>query len=751
MVPSVARKVFLVLLFTFVLSASTASARKTALGGTPVTDLVAKAQVAGEIDLIVGLRLSRPFRAEGKLKMNVLAEQRHDLRSAQERVRRRHGSQVFLTFDSIPFMLLRANAATVSRLGEDDDVASLEEDRLAKVVLADTTARIGVTQLWSMLDGSGWTIAQLDTGVEKTHPFLENKVVDEACFSRSYASNAVLSTCPDGIDDNGTYPGVLKPPGVLFKKQFHAGAAAPCDMAISSDCGHGTTTAGVAVGANGSHQSRSFSGVAKGSTLLPIQVFSYVNGQLVRSFLGDQIRALVYIYETARFERSIAAVTISVSVEGLGYTNQGECDAAQDDTTSANAYTAAVANLRSVGIPVVMGAGNTALQNGPAFPSCILPGISVGGVTKADNIWAFTNSGDLMDLWAPAAADAATPSTGDFETGIVTSWPGGGYIGALGTSIATPHVAGAFALLRQRWPAGNVEALINGVLNTGPRITNAQNGVTKRRLDVFAAVRHLVHADFNGDALGDLVWENRSATPANAFWFTNLTNVPVGTPAYTGNASFPASPAGWRIVGTGDFNVDRKADLLLHHVATGQVAVWYMNGSSYQSSVLLASLAPMPWTAAAVADFDRNGWDDIAWRNTNTGENAVWLMNGAVVANVVSMTANADLSWRIVGAGHFNGDDSVDLVWRNDAGDATAVWLMNGTTYSHSVLLPATGDTNWRIEAVGDFNREGNTDLVWRNHVTGANAVWLMNGTTYVTSVSLPSVADPNWYIAGPR
>jgi hypothetical protein len=268
--------------------------------------------------------------------------------------------------------------------------------------------------------------------------------------------------------------------------------------------------------------------------------------------------------------------------------------------------------------------------------------------------------------------------------------------------------------------------------------------------------RHLVHADFNSDSLGDLVWEKRSATPANAFWFTDLTNVPAGTPAYTGNASFPASPAGWHIVGTGDFNLDWKEDLLLHNAATGQVAIWYMNGASYQSSTVLASLASAPWTAAAVADFDRNGSDDIVWRNTNTGENAVWLMNGAAVANVVSMTANADLSWRIVGAGQFNAgdfnaDDSIDLVWQKDTGDATAVWLMNGTTYSHSVLLPATGDANWRIEAVGDFNRDGNADLGWRNHVTGANAVWLMNGTAYVTSVSLPTVADPDWYIVGPR
>jgi hypothetical protein len=281
--------------------------------------------------------------------------------------------------------------------------------------------------------------------------------------------------------------------------------------------------------------------------------------------------------------------------------------------------------------------------------------------------------------------------------------------------------------------------------------------VTRRRLDVSAAVHKLVQADFDDDTLGDLVWENRSATPANAFWFMNLANVPAGAPVYKGNASFPAPPAGWRIAGTGDFNADRKEDLLLHNAGSGQVAVWHMHLGAYQSSTLLASLAPAPWSASAVADFDRDGIPDIVWRNASSGENAIWRMswNGQTssltVAGVVYLPLNQDPNWRIVGAGHYDTDESVDLVWRTDTGDGTAVWLMKGTTYSGSKLLPATGDASWRIEAVGDLDRDSNMDLVWRNHVTGANALWRIDDVGAVTSVPLPSVADPSWYIVGPR
>jgi subtilisin family serine protease len=43
------------------------------------------------------------------------------------------------------------------------------------------------------VDGTGQVIAILDTGVDKTHPFLANKVVAEACFSTTLAGRSVTT------------------------------------------------------------------------------------------------------------------------------------------------------------------------------------------------------------------------------------------------------------------------------------------------------------------------------------------------------------------------------------------------------------------------------------------------------------------------------------------------------------------------------------------------------------------------------
>lgn len=79
------------------------------------------------------------------------------------------------------------------------------------------------------LFGVGQTVAILDTGVEKTHPFLMGKVVSEACYS---TNNADLSSerpvCPGGVT-NSTAPGS----GV--------------NCAISG-CDHGTHVAGIVGG-----------------------------------------------------------------------------------------------------------------------------------------------------------------------------------------------------------------------------------------------------------------------------------------------------------------------------------------------------------------------------------------------------------------------------------------------------------------------------------------------------------------------
>jgi len=49
---------------------------------------------------------------------------------------------------------------------------------------------------------------------------------------------------------------------------------------------------------------------------------------------------------------------------------------------------------------------------------------------------------------------------------------------------------------------------------------------------------------------------------------------------------------GWRIVGTGDFSGDGRADILWHNGTTGGLVVWYMAGGALLDSVALSNLVP---------------------------------------------------------------------------------------------------------------------------------------------------------------
>jgi hypothetical protein len=84
----------------------------------------------------------------------------------------------------------------------------------------------------------------------------------------------------------------------------------------------------------------------------------------------------------------------------------------------------------------------------------------VGASTKVPEAMAsFTNRAAMLSLLAPG-------------TSIRSSVPGGGYNSFSGTSMATPHVAGAFALLKQKQPAASVDQLLAALTSTGAPISD---------------------------------------------------------------------------------------------------------------------------------------------------------------------------------------------------------------------------------------------------------------------------------------
>jgi subtilisin family serine protease len=178
---------------------------------------------------------------------------------------------------------------------------------------------------------------------------------------------------------------------------------------------------------------------------------------------SDMLAGLQHVYDVAA-KYHVASVNMSIG----GVLHNKPCDT--------NVLKPALDALRSIGVATVIAAGNDSFTSGLAEPGCISTAISVGATTKTDTIASYSNSSTWMSLWAPGSS-------------INSSIPGGGYAFFNGTSMATPHVAGAFALARQAYPNESVTQLLARFQSNGPQITDARNGVTKRRLDIVNALR----------------------------------------------------------------------------------------------------------------------------------------------------------------------------------------------------------------------------------------------------------------------
>jgi subtilisin len=410
-----------------------------------------EADRAGTVPVIAGLRTA--FTPEGQLAGAQAASQHARIAQARTRLL---GSlagtrfELVRSYRTLPFVALRLTPAALDALRRSGQAATLAKDELSGPELAQSTQVVEATEGARLSrDGAGQHVAILDTGVERTHPFLRqtpsgpSKVVAEACFSAE-------ASCPNGQ-----------------QSQIAPGAGRPCTYAASG-CRHGTHVAGIAAG-KGSR----FSGVAPGAKLVAVQVFSRFTGgdcagagedPCTLSYTSDQLAGLEYVLGLQP-ARSIASVNLSL---GGGH-HVADCP-----DHLAGTYKPAVDNLRSVGIATVVASGNEGFNDGVAAPACVPTVITVGATTKADQVWERSNSSSQVELLAPGV-------------GINSSVPGGRFAVFNGTSMATPHVAGAWAVMRQVHRTASVDAVLAALRTTGLPVADPDNGVTAPRIRVLSA------------------------------------------------------------------------------------------------------------------------------------------------------------------------------------------------------------------------------------------------------------------------
>jgi subtilisin family serine protease len=185
---------------------------------------------------------------------------------------------------------------------------------------------------------------------------------------------------------------------------------------------------------------------------------------------SDAIAAIDYVADTLSGVWNIASVNMSFGSTST-WSSESACDSAN------GAFASAVATVQALGIAAVAAAGNGSVTTGLASPGCLSSVIGVGATSDiSDVIWNKSNSGPPLDLLAPGA-------------NIYSSVLSGSYANATGTSMASPHVAGAFAVLHQGDPAASVSTLKTTLESTGVPVTDSRNGLLRPRIEMDAAVR----------------------------------------------------------------------------------------------------------------------------------------------------------------------------------------------------------------------------------------------------------------------
>jgi subtilisin family serine protease len=369
--------------------------------------------------------------------------------------------------------------------------------------------QIGAPEAWkSGHTGKGTTVAVLDTGVDATHPDLDDAVTDAQNFTDATT----------GAEDHH---------------------------------GHGTHVASTITGDH-----PKYGGVAPDTKV--------INGKVLNDYGGG---AESWIIAGMEWAAAKGAKVINMSL-GSPFPSDGTDPMSQ----AVNRITA------DTGALFVIAAGNSGGTLGS--PGAADAALTVGAVDHNDQLAPFSSRGPRWgdsaikpDITAPGVNIAAAKA----KNGQIGTPVDDGHVRLSGTSMATPHVVGAAAILAGQhpdWQAGQLKSALMGSAKAHPTLSVFEQGAG--RVDVARAVTQTVQASPASVSAGVAQWPHNDDVPiTKTLSYTNSSASPVtldltaevrgpnGTTVPAGMFTFSPStltiPAGGKAQAT--VSIDTKIDM----------------------------------------------------------------------------------------------------------------------------------------------------------------------------------------------
>ena len=358
----------------------------------------------------------------------------------------------------------------LEKLMNDPDIEKVYLNSVKHISLDDSVPQINGDNVWKLklnntnITGKDETICIIDTGIDTNHSAFTGRILSQYCYC-NITNYGSGGCCPNNETE---------------------------DTNAEDDEGHGTHCAGIAAGNHSTYK-----GVAPEAGIISIKVCNSTD----TCDDGDIIAGIDWCVNNATtYNISVISMSLGGDISYSNYCNN-------------DAFAPAINSAVGQNILVVVASGNYEWTNGISSPACVQNATPVGA-SDGTSVASFSNRNNITNLLAPGVS-------------ITAPYIGGGTTPMSGTSMATPHVAGAAALLKQFVRLYNetditpqeIEDVLN---NTGTEIDDTSgSGRNYSRIDVYAAILSLDTTPPNVTFV-NITPENETIT-SNTFIFVNVT------------------------------------------------------------------------------------------------------------------------------------------------------------------------------------------------------------------------------------